>query len=695
MIAASTCFRGFARHGAANAPGRSGALVRRIATVVLSLTVFLALPTVARGQQVAAIDAAGNVDIATEVSSTGAPITAGAYQSAFAPATCQQTQPYIPYPCGRPYIQRISPDGATLLAATYLTGSSEDVVTAIAADAAGNIDLAGTTQSADFPATKGAYQTQPGPAFVSILSADGRTLLHSTFLNLANIYGIAVDSQGRVVVVGSGIPAGTPGALAPNPHDFESQPVVIRFNPSLAAIDYMVWFAGGPAGAGAGVATDAADDVYVFGVVSAQDSGFAAKLNSAGQILWSTAFPAVVFYDNPSTISLDAQGNAYITGLATPADFPVTPGAFAIRGQSPISPAVIGGFAVKLKSDTGAILYSTVIAALDAGSSAVDAAGDLLIAGVATLPTFPSTPAAQHPCFMAGDNNYAYLQLSPDGSRELSGGVIPVPAANRSPLIFAEPNGNILLNSATKYFDIFPATTPAPQGITCVANAASYAAAPIAPGEIVALFGPDIGPGAPSTLQVVNGVVSSSLAGVQVRFGGIPAPLLYVSQNQINAIVPFGIAGQKSVTIDAVNGGTNLPEITLPVAPSATGIFTLDGSGSGLAAVRNQDGSINSSSNPARLGSIIAVFLTGAGMMTPTPVDGSFGEGKTKPILPVSATLNSLPLETTYSGDAPTLVQGAVQVNCRLPAQDPVVGYLELDVHFGAATPNVVWVSVQ
>src|SRR6202041_3479673 len=127
-------------------------------------------------------------------------------------------------------------------------------------------------------------------------------------------------------------------------------------------------------------------------------------------------------------------------------------------------------------------------------------------------------------------------------------------------------------------FNAHPGTPAA-----CVLNAASFAAgneAPfpvgtVAPGEIVSLFGSSLGP-APT-----------------VTFDGIPAPVLYAGANQINAVVPYSI-GSTSTQMTVQVDGQSYGPVAMPVASAVPGIFTLDGSGHGQAAVLNQDGTLNS-----------------------------------------------------------------------------------------------------
>ena len=194
-------------------------------------------------------------------------------------------------------------------------------------------------------------------------------------------------------------------------------------------------------------------------------------------------------------------------------------------------------------------------------------------------------------------------------------------------------------------------------------NAASFWGTAVSPGEIVSLFGPSIGPDTPATLELDDaGRVSSRLSEIRVLFNAMPAPLLYVSKNQINAVVPFGVAGLSQVTIQIErNGASDMPPLQTTVVESAPGVFL---GPSGAAAI-NQDGTINSKDHRAARHSVVSIFLTGAGLMTPVPADG------TVPKLPYAKialrVLIDGDAEILYAGDAPSLVEGLVQINFRLP----------------------------
>ena len=141
--------------------------------------------------------------------------------------------------------------------------------------------------------------------------------------------------------------------------------------------------------------------------------------------------------------------------------------------------------------------------------------------------------------------------------------------------------------------------TPKPV-ISSIVNVASYAAGPIAPGEMVVVFGSGLGPTPLANLQLDNqGKVASTLSDVQVLFDGIPAPLVYVSQVQIAAMVPYIVGGRTTSQVRVVYRGTSSDTFPKTVVANAPGIFSANSSGKGQAAVSNSSGAANSSVNPA------------------------------------------------------------------------------------------------
>ena len=235
---------------------------------------------------------------------------------------------------------------------------------------------------------------------------------------------------------------------------------------------------------------------------------------------------------------------------------------------------------------------------------------------------------------------------------------------------------------------------PAMQGaITSVLNAASFASASMSPGEVVSIFGTGLGPVVPLGAQLDSkGKMATSLGGVYVYFyNGDPhgsccayavqAPLTYVSATQINCVVPYEYEAGSLVFVDVYYLGawskSATPNVTL--TSSSPGIFTATGKGIGQAAALNSDNSVNSASNPASAGSIVQVFTTGEGQISPAGVTGgvtcSNGCATTsnipKPVLPVAAFVAGQPATVAFYGEAPGLVSGVMQVNVVIPPRTP------------------------
>ena len=78
----------------------------------------------------------------------------------------------------------------------------------------------------------------------------------------------------------------------------------------------------------------------------------------------------------------------------------------------------------------------------------------------------------------------------------------------------------------------------------------------MSPAEVISIYGPGIGPPTAATASPVNGFYPKTFAGVQVTINGIDMPLLYVSANQINAVVPMGLATGAAATVRVINGTT-------------------------------------------------------------------------------------------------------------------------------------------
>lgn len=214
-----------------------------------------------------------------------------------------------------------------------------------------------------------------------------------------------------------------------------------------------------------------------------------------------------------------------------------------------------------------------------------------------------------------------------------------------------------------------------------IANAASFApiTMSLAPGELITLYGG----GLSSETKTMQGGQSfpAQLGGVEVRIGGAPAPIFYVSPEQIAAIVPYGIRSSASglVTIQVNNNGVRSNTLTLFSAATAPGIFTQSANGLGsAAAVHAATGNLVTASNPARSGEFVSIYLTGLGSVSPIAPDGA--PGAAAPLNNADVFLgNHLSVyfddyaksvfakaNITYAGLAPGLA-GLYQINVQVP----------------------------
>lgn len=202
-----------------------------------------------------------------------------------------------------------------------------------------------------------------------------------------------------------------------------------------------------------------------------------------------------------------------------------------------------------------------------------------------------------------------------------------------------------------------------------VAHAASYAAGTVSPGQLFVVYSEYIGPnvftmsGPDST-----GAYPTQLGGSRLLFDGVPAPILYAYTTMVAAIVPYAVAGGRTTTMQVEYQGSLSNAINLPVAAATPGIFTADASGQGQAAALNQDTSFNSAAHPETRGRIVVFYATGLGQTTPPGNDGHLVLGALPVLtLPVEVFIGGVQAEVTYSGPAPQMVAGVMQVNARIP----------------------------
>jgi uncharacterized protein (TIGR03437 family) len=271
----------------------------------------------------------------------------------------------------------------------------------------------------------------------------------------------------------------------------------------------------------------------------------------------------------------------------------------------------------------------------------------------------------------------------------------------------------------------FLVTSPSQPGITSVVNAASYlpsavqtgtgpnpvppGATAISPREIISIFGQNLGPAAvtATTPTGAPAIYPTNAAGIQVlfQFGSpgitVAAPIIVTSANQINCIVPVGIAAaigsaSPNVTVKVVNGATSTAAFPLTAVAEDPGVFAFGGLGQGQGAVLNFDANsgsyvINSSKSAAPRGSAVSIYATGMGLLNAPPLlaDGEVATGAiTLADNTVRVDIDGQPAVVSYAGTAPGAAAGLVQINAIVPPTVRTGAAIPLTVSIGSAAAS-------
>jgi uncharacterized protein (TIGR03437 family) len=203
-----------------------------------------------------------------------------------------------------------------------------------------------------------------------------------------------------------------------------------------------------------------------------------------------------------------------------------------------------------------------------------------------------------------------------------------------------------------------------------VVSGASFVGGGIVPGEIISILGGHLGPreGVAGEVDPDTGALPRTLGRVTVRIGGVEAPLLFVRNDQINAQVPYEIAGSGATELTVEHRTAVSERVVLRVLEAKPAIFTRGGA-AGQAAALNQDGSPNGPGNPAAKGSVLQLFLTGQGTVDPPVPTGRRAPSAApfpSPQRTVAVTIGGVPARAVFAGLAPGMI-GVLQLNVIVP----------------------------
>jgi uncharacterized protein (TIGR03437 family) len=211
-----------------------------------------------------------------------------------------------------------------------------------------------------------------------------------------------------------------------------------------------------------------------------------------------------------------------------------------------------------------------------------------------------------------------------------------------------------------------PAIEIAP--LVTAVHGATLESTPAAPGLLLTLQGTGIGPLLGQSGKMgANGQLESTVGDTQVRFDGRAAPILYAQENLINVQVPYRVAGLNATLVEIVKDGKVKATTTLPVVPTAPGLFTST-NGSGPATALLDDSSLNAPANAVAAGGLVTIFATGDGLTNPVMVEGRLADFPfPTPVGAVVVTIGGKPAEIVSASSAATS-PGVLQVMLRVPS---------------------------
>jgi uncharacterized protein (TIGR03437 family) len=545
------------------------------------------------------------------------------------------------------FVSKLDPSGNLLFTDTF-AGKGADTGTAIALDPSGNIYIGGTTTSPDFPLSE-AQQTQSnsnGTGFIIKLTNDGTTILYATYfggvLGASSVSGLGTDANGNLYVTGltgasdfpqtSGLPTVSLTVAAVFVAEIPAAGGKILYSGAIAPTGNAA-FATYPAAPG--IAVDPAGEAFLR-YDTTFNNGFVAKINSAGAG-FGFAPPSLTI--NADAITVDTVGDLY---LAT-------------------------GTSIEKLNPTGSVVWTFALpggGATDPISIALDASDNVWATGTTSSTTFPNANG-----WTTGSD--FLIAVNSSGSQLTYSALYPASTVEQT--VSVDPLGLVHVAGTNAFVSAIAPTAAPAKNIFVFQNAfGGNATARLSPAEVVSIYGPGIGPTTAVSATPTNGLFPTTLGGVQVSVNGTNIPLLYVSANQINAVFPMEVTANSAASVYVTNG----------TAVSATYPVRIVGSSpEANPTVINQDGTINSLSNPAPGGSIVTFYVTGFQANFAPLADGqvatvanndgcalelgctitaaTLGGGLTLPSV-------SIPATVVYAGAAPGIVAGVTQFNLQV-----------------------------
>ncbi|MBI2690166.1 MAG: SBBP repeat-containing protein [Acidobacteria bacterium] len=627
-----------------------------------------------------AVDSSGSAYVTGETRSDNFPVTAAGYQRERKGSSDA-------------FVAKLAVDGASLVYSSYFGGDGQESGRAIAVDRIGNAYFAGVSGSMNMPVSFNGAQRSPlllPDAFAAKMDSSGSSLLYGTYIggdaeDQANA--IAIDANGAAYVAGQtssqNFPLFNDGPLTATGPRGGFDGFVTRVSSGGNFFQFSSNYGGAGSDAILGLATDGRGRIWIAGTTDSTNlptsTGALATIAPGATDGFIAQLGEIVVTVSPATAMLGAretqQFTAAVSNVANTAVrwsiFPET-GSITQTGLYTAPDAISGSPAVTVSAVS--IADGTKL-----GQATVTLVNRVTVSLTPADVTLQAGQTQQFTALVAGTSNAAVnWTLTPAIGNISASGLYSAPASFLNPATVtvratsaAEPGR---FATATVNL-VLPPPAPAPvitaEGVT---NAASFRGAVaeggIAPGEIITIFGTNLGPLTPATLQLDGrGFVTTRLGGTRVLFDGTPGPMIATSTGQVSVVVPYGIEGVTSVAITVEFEGKASNQIPMTVAGSAPAIFTQNSSGSGAGSIIRQSGQLITASAPAGPGEPLTLFGTGDGATNPAGIDGKPTAAPLPiPKLPVKVVIDGVEIEPLYAGGAPGLVAGVLQVNFIVPS---------------------------
>jgi uncharacterized protein (TIGR03437 family) len=190
-----------------------------------------------------------------------------------------------------------------------------------------------------------------------------------------------------------------------------------------------------------------------------------------------------------------------------------------------------------------------------------------------------------------------------------------------------------------------------------------------------------------------NGELITNMAGAQVTFDGIPAPIFFALPGQLGVQVPAEISGG-SATVEVNVSSKGQSSIMVPLDTASPGIFTVSMSGKGAGAITDLAAVLLSSDHSAHPGDIVVIYATGFGPLSPSVPTGMLPVTISRAVALVTVTIAGMTVVPDFAGQSGCCV-GLNQVNVRIPASIPNGTDVPLFLTVGGKVSNIVTLPVQ